>query len=183
MTEFLNIERADGLRVATSMADRAIAQICDAYEGMLSNGELGSYRQLTDVSRKVDEACWGLANPDKFNMRNKAVSLRSWHIIRLVERQIENIPARQEWPYWFFLTGTDMWPKDVLATTDAYVPKFIATQYSADPRPQLTLNNPREGYQEQLLLSVHDRALLRRQWSYGDGTAYQVAYVVKGPEE
>lgn len=172
------IERRDGLQIATSMADRAIAAIYDPYEGRLSNGELYKFRSMTDVSEKVDKACWNMADPNKLNMRGKAVSLRSWHIIRLIDRRLNNL-TEGEWPYWFFLTGADTWPQEVLATTDAYIPKFLATQYSVDPRPELTINKPQEGFHEKLFATIHNRALLRRQWSYPDGTPYQAAYIVK----
>lgn len=178
MSEQLNQERLDGLNTQSSMADRAIAGVVDCYESNLSNGSLKFFRELTDVSEKVDKVCYDYAaNPDT---RDKAVNLRSWHIVRLLERQYSKIEPGAEWPYYMCLSGSDDFDRRVHSTTSVYIGKMLACEYNLEVKPELSFHDAERNYKETILATDENKAVLKREWLYPDSQeAHTAAFVVK----
>lgn len=178
MSEIVKQERIDGLNVQSSMADRAIAGIVDCYQNNLTNGRLKDFREQTDVSQKVDDVCYVYAaNPET---RTKAVNLRSWHIVRLLERQYRTIEPGQEWPYFMCLTAEDDFDRRVHATTAVYIGKMLACEYNLEVKPELSMYDPERNYKETILATEENKAVLKREWLFpGTQDAHTAAFVVK----
>lgn len=179
MTEFLNKERRDGLDTGGTIADRAIASIVDCYQGSLTNGNLNSFRELTDVSEKVDKACYFYAQYPE--TRSKAVNLRSWHIIRLITREYERVEPGGEWSYMVCgLSAADDFDRQVYPTTEALLKKVANTDLNASITSNMVSYDPEKNFKEHLLLADENKAILKREWCYaGTEVPHTAAFVVK----
>lgn len=179
MTEFLNPGRIDNLQVDHSLADRAISTFVDSYESTLTNGVLKEFRELDDVSEKVNKVCYVLAaNPET---RAKAVNLRSWHIVRLLTRHFANIEPGNEWAYTISgISSSDDFDRLVYPTAEALLKRTAQVDLNLSPVYNLADYDPEKNTLEQVILADDNKAILKREWCYlNTREPHTAAYVVK----
>ncbi len=179
MSEFSNQQRTDKLDLQGSTADMAIAGILDNFQAGLTNGHLKGFRDLDDVSEKVKIACCMYAgNPET---RSEAVNLRSWHIVRLLMRQYENIEPGNEWEYVICgLSAADDFDRQVFPTAEALLRETVSSELKVTPQTDMISYDHEKNVREQLIMTNDNKAILMRELCYrGTEEAHTASFVVK----